>query len=606
MTNETPQTLPAFVNYPDPKLGPDVPYKVEVQSNPVVRGRVLSVLGSVVTSVGWLQNLLWSNAGFDGLRKLRELDNQDNRYDPTVIPIEDPSKAAPYPSSNTQDPDATTGISPGGYHTVAEYHALFKTGKLTPTAVAEALLPLIRRDVTPPGAHSTAFLDSKVEIILAAAAASTRRYKDGSPLGPLDGVPVAVKDEVDLTGYKKSLGSPRDFTSKDDGTSWCVQKWQEAGAVIMGKLTMHELGLDTTNNNPHYGTPLNPHNAEYYTGGSSGGSGYVVGAGLMPIALGADGGGSIRIPATYCGVFGLKPSHGRVSASPSVGIASSTGVIGPLASTMADLEIAYRVMAAPDPSNATSSLFPPPRPVQLDPRQKVLGVYTAWFDQADPAVSSACRAALAHLTSTKGYRLVDISIPLLPEGQIAHAMTILAEISTAIRTDTQGLTSANKLLISVGAKTPSTDFLLAQKLRSLLMRHLAALYKQHPGLIIVTPTTPNAGWPIAGGAADLKWGVSDANMSVRSMTYVWLSNFAGLPSLSVPVGYVDPAQGEGKIPLGFMGMGEWGSEDGLIEWGKDCEGWLNAGLEGGRQRPKNWVDLVELAAAKAGETKTTN
>ena len=112
-------------------------------------------------------------------------------------------------------------------------------GKLTPTAVAKSLLALIAG--TP--AHNVAFLSIKQSRILEAAEASTRRWQAGKALSVLDGVPVAVKDEVDLDGYEKSLGSSQDFTRPGGGTSWCVRKWEEAGAVIIGKLNMHELGL---------------------------------------------------------------------------------------------------------------------------------------------------------------------------------------------------------------------------------------------------------------------------------------------------------------------------------------------------------------------------
>lgn len=130
-----------------------------------------------------------------------------------------------------------------GYYTSADYHALYLSGELTPTAVIETLLPLIRRDVQPAGKHATAFLESQADAIRLAAEASTERYNKGKPIGPLDGVPVAVKDEVHITGYKRTLGTKLDFKHGTDATSWCVKQWLDAGAIVVGKTTMHELGL---------------------------------------------------------------------------------------------------------------------------------------------------------------------------------------------------------------------------------------------------------------------------------------------------------------------------------------------------------------------------
>ena len=314
-------------------------------------------------------------------------------------------------------------------------------------------------------------------------------------------------------------------------------------------------------------------------------------AGLLPVTIGADGGGSIRNPAAYCGIYGLKPSHNRVSQCPTTGLAPSCGVLGPMASSMADLEYAYRIMALPDPSDTISSMFPVP--VQNTAKQdRVIGLYKPWFDLADPSVLNACHAAISHYASS-GYRIIDINIPYTSEGQLAQAITILSEISASVPS-VSGLTPANKILISVGRQTPASDFLLAQKLRNLLMQHLAFLFEQHPGLLIVTPTTPNPGWHISGGAADLKNGVSDANMSVRSMTYVWLANFSGCPAISIPVGRVDAKEGEGKIPVGLMAMGEWGAEDSLIDWGRVGEQWAWEEEEDRMGKPKNWVDVMEL------------
>ncbi|KAL1612883.1 hypothetical protein SLS60_001113 [Paraconiothyrium brasiliense] len=259
---------------------------------------------------------------------------------------------------------------------------------------------------------------------------------------------------------------------------------------------------------------------------------------------------------------------------------------------MADLEVSYRVLATPNPSDHTSNRFSPPRPLgsHSSSPSRTLGIPKGWFDRADPPVQQACHSALQYLISEHGYTTIDIEIPLLHEGQMAHAMTILAETTATVKS-LAGLTPPNKILLSVSRATPATDFLLAQKLRQILMQHLAHLFLTHPGLIIVTPTTPNAGWPIGDG--ELSHGMSDGNTQVRNMEYVWLANFTGLPSIQFPVGYVEPAKGEGTIPVGMMGAGVWGSEEELIGFGYDGEKWLNTVYEGGRRRPEGWIDVLK-------------
>ncbi|KAI9653656.1 MAG: hypothetical protein M1821_007003 [Bathelium mastoideum] len=572
------------------------PYEAPAEAkNPVLRGLPLRAGASLVSSVSAVSSYLWTNAGFTVLRNLPELDQYPPRYDPTVTPF----VASPQPLSSLSalsSPDLASrsppSTAPARFPSIADYHAAYSSGGLTPVDVAEALLPLVRRDVSKRTDHATAFVQTNVAAVRAAAEASTERWKAGKALGLLDGVPIAIKDEVDVEGYERKVGTNHLFETK--GTSWCVKAMIDAGAIVIGKSTMHELGLDTTNNNPNHGTPLNPYNKNYYCGGSSGGSAYAVGAGLVPLALGADGGGSIRIPSSFCGAFGLKTSHGRISRLPTSNAAISTGVIGPMAANMLDLEVGFRVMSVPDSALPSSAHFPPPQPAPRPPTTKLLGLYQPWFDRADPLVRDSCNTALAYLQTTLGYRTVPITIPYLSQGQVAHALTILSEIATS-QPSVKGLTPANQILISVGAHTPARDFLLAQKLRELLMRHLAAIFRQHPGLVVVTPTTPLPGWRIAGGAADLRYGVSDANTSVRNMEFVWLANLCGCPCLQVPVGYVDAVGGGGKVPVGMMGMGEWGKDEDLIGFGYDAEKWLHEGLEGGRQMPENWVDVLGLA-----------
>ncbi|KAL8643643.1 MAG: hypothetical protein Q9226_008219, partial [Calogaya cf. arnoldii] len=469
---------PKFYGYPSSHQGPEAPpYTAPPSNNPVLRGLPLAIVASIATKLSFIGSFLWSNTGFGTLRDIRELDDYEPRYDPTVIKLSRSSDSKAH-----EEASSTVGVeyqeASNRHYSAVYYTSAYKAGKFTPTQVVTGLLDQISGKKR----HSVAFLQIIPEKVLAAAEASTARYKSGQPLSPLDGVPVAVKDEADLDGYEKSLGSSIDYTRKNGGTTWCAQKLDDAGAIIIGKSNMHELGLDTTSNNPIKGTPLNPHNPSYYTGGSSGGSAYAVSSGLVPIAHGADGGGSIRIPAAYCGLYGLKPTHGRVSLFPTNNLATSNGVMGPIASNMTDLELAYRILATPDPSNPISSLFSPPSTSPSSrKRPKIIGICNPWFSTSDPSVLAACNLALDHYTSL-GYETISISLPYLHEAQLAHALTILTEISTPNTTPSilSSLNPANKILLSVGALTPANDFLRAQKLRAVLMSHLAFLWKEYP------------------------------------------------------------------------------------------------------------------------------
>ncbi|KAJ9645597.1 hypothetical protein H2204_001178 [Knufia peltigerae] len=587
-------------NRPQSRESPRVPYKNDAGSNPILRGLPLAIISSIIGSSSYIQNIFWKLNRFDTLKDIQYLHDYEPRHDPTVVPLSSTSEEQE-PSSLTSLPSPTPRASVNNYYTCADYHQLYTSGELTPSAVVEALLPLIRRDVSPAGQYSVGFIDTKVELVRTAAKASTERYRLGKPLSVLDGVPVAVKDEVDLTGYKKTLGSKLDFTDPKDRTAWCIEKWQEAGAVLIGKTTMHEVGLDTTGNNQTWGTPLNPHNNGYYTGGSSSGSAFVVASGIAPITLGVDGGGSIRLPSAFCGIYGLKPSHGRVSSRIDHEFNDTVVVNGPMASSIDDLALAYRIMAQPDPVSNRSSRFPNPllpssQAARLSPgdQKKYLGIDRDWVNRSDPVVLDMFNAAIDHYVKTQGYTVVDINIPLLPEGQKAHALTILSEARSHFSPQQiKKLSWHNQLLLNVaGSHATAQDFLFSQRLRNLQMCHLAWLWEEYPGMLVLTPTTPCAGWKI-GKPSDLTngYGVSDGDMSLRSMEYVYLANFLGCPAISCPMGYTDD-----NVPVGLMAMGEWGSEEQLISFGKEGRGLLEGG-DIRRPRGDNlWVDV--LAASK--------
>lgn len=244
-----------------------------------------------------------------------------------------------------------------------------------------------------------------------------------------------------------------------------------------------------------------------------------------------------------------------------------------------------------------------PRPIKIGvkddaARPNIIGVPESWFARASPVVQKLCRTLIDRLVDQKGYRVVPVEIPFTREGQVAHAITLLTDAATLVP-DTTGLSPANRILLALGRTSPASDYQLAQRLRHVLMRHLAWLWQQHPGMILVTPTSACAGWPVR-SERELAYGISDGDQTMRSMEYVWLANICGVPSISVPAGFAAPGEEEaevadentsGKVPVGLMGTGEWCSEEDLLRFGLDAEE-VGADLQ---RQPPNWVDVVALA-----------
>jgi Asp-tRNA(Asn)/Glu-tRNA(Gln) amidotransferase A subunit family amidase len=276
-----------------------------------------------------------------------------------------------------------------------------------------------------------------------------------------------------------------------------------------------------------------------------------------------------------------------------------------MASSIDDLTLAYRVLAAPPPADIDSiaSEFPNPLLTLTAPPHKTIGIMQPWVARSEPAVKAIFDRMITHLRDTKGYTILDIDIPYLPEGQQAHALTILGELASGIpASGVSSLSPHTKLLISVsGTKSTGTDYIAAQKLRNLLMCHLAHLFTTHKDLLILTPTVPIPGSEIKGGEKDLAYGISDAGSSTRSMEYVYLANFTGCPAINFPAGYVE---GTG-MPVGLMAMGEWGSEEALLAFVKDTTT-TTTELAGGRLKTPHdengesasWVDVIGEAENK--------
>ncbi|KAK4191879.1 amidase signature domain-containing protein [Podospora australis] len=592
-----------FANHPGAKEAPPstLEYHPQQDNNPALRGLPLMLGSILVSNLPIAQKYLWSNAKFAQPKLAPGLAGVPWRIQPNVIPLDDSSSRGILPLDEPQLVIPQSLDLPGRFHSVSDYHELYKSGLATPLDVVEALLPLITRGPDE-SKYARAFTQTKPDEVRRAAAESTARWKRGEQIGILDGAPFGVKDDTEVKGYVSTMGMKVDpsfeyFRTPETETVWPAKKMEEMGAIMIGKMNQHEIGMDTTGCNPSTGTAPNWYNTSYFPGGSSAGAGSALCAGLVPITIGTDAGGSMRIPPAFCGVYGLKPTFNRT-----VSRNSSVCVVGPMTSTVSDLIIAYRVMSQPNPSDPAQNLLGislPPSPSA----PKYLGICRPWIERADPDVLSVFDKALAWLTTKGGYTAVDIKLPYLREGQLAHAATCLTEAADDARSRVSNpsdflkpLNYPNKVLVGTGSQTPAGDYLSYGQIRQTIMSHLAYLWEKYPGMLVLTPTTPIAGWPITPG--DEKYGCSDGNLSIRNMVYAWVANTSGCPAVTVPGGYVPSKQGEGDLPVGIMAMAEWGGEEQLLGWAREMEGYLRE--EGGRRRPREWVDLVSLAKMKGG------
>ena len=222
---------------------------------------------------------------------------------------------------------------------LSELREGYAAGTLDPVAVTEAYLDRIARE----NPRLNAYVAVTAETAREAAEASAARWRAGRPASPIDGAPIAVKDNIDMAGIVTTNGLPGGRRAVADGP--VIARLREAGAVLLGKTNLHEAAFGTTTFNPHWGMTHNPHREGWTAGGSSGGSGTAVAAGLAAAALGSDTMGSVRLPAAYCGCFGLKPTQGAVSLEGVAPLAPSLDHVGPLARTAEDALVLLEVMA---------------------------------------------------------------------------------------------------------------------------------------------------------------------------------------------------------------------------------------------------------------------
>ena len=437
------------------------------------------------------------------------------------------------------------------FPSVADYAKAYRTKSSTPLEVAERVLDAMHRSNAqePP---LRAMLAYNRDDILTQANASALRHKRGRPLSVLDGVPIAVKDEMDLMPYPTKVGTRFMGTGPASEDATIAARLRAAGALLIGKANMHEIGIGVTGHNPHNGTARNPYNLGHYTGGSSSGPASATAAGLCPAALGADGGGSIRIPAAFCGLVGLKTTFGRTSSYGAAPLTWSNDQLGPIGACTADVALLYLLTAGPDPRDPNTLAQPPLSLEGLERRDLRgirLGVYWPWFEHATPSVVAACKEMLEALTA-RGARVVEVVIPELEAGRVGHIVSITSEMATAQERywpkHWKEYSYEARTSLTLARSFTARDYVQALRARTRVTANFMTALEHVEA--IVTPTTACVAPKIPADA--LPDGDSDMTTLLQILRFAPVANFTGLPAISFPAGY--DSQG---MPIGFQAIG---------------------------------------------------
>lgn len=405
--------------------------------------------------------------------------------------------------------------------------AAIANGATTARAVTEAHLDRI-------GALNPtlrAYTDITADRARAAADAVDRARAAGQPLGPLAGVPFAVKNLLDLKGLVTRAGSKinRDHApATADAT--VVTRLEAAGAVCLGALNMGEYAYDFTGQNAHDGNALNPHDLTRMSGGSSGGSGTAAAAGLATLTIGSDTNGSIRVPASLCGLFGLKPTYGRVTRGGTFPFVSSLDHIGPLARCTDDLAASLAVMEGVDPLDPTTRAAPPARPVLPVDALRIAIADDHFARNGKPEAFAAVAAVASALGATR-----TVTLPDAPRARAAAYLITMAEGAALhvdrLRTRPHDFDPDVRDRLLAGALLPADWLIAAQKLRRAYRAAVIDLFNDVD--IILAPATP-AHAP----RGDEKTFVLDGvELPVRPNMGVYTQpiSFIGLPVVAVPV-----------------------------------------------------------------------
>ena len=433
--------------------------------------------------------------------------------------------------------------------TIVEASAALRAGKVSSVELTKQCLANIER-LEP---KLNAFITVTAEHALSQAKKADDELAQGTDRGPLHGIPISLKDLYRTKGIRTTGGSLLFRDHVPDYDCAVVEKLNAVGAVMVGKTGLHELAYGVTSSNPHYGPVKNPWNTECIPGGSSGGSGAAVSAGMSFMSMGSDTGGSIRIPASYCGTVGLKPTYGLVSRYGVLPLGSSLDHMGPLNSCVRDAALTLAAIVGEDErdessvARTTTSYLPPEN---IDLKGIRIGVPDNFFtEKVDPEVMARLRA-MVQLAAGLGAQAEVVRVPDMAAINVIGRVILLSEASALMERHAKDRASFGadvRALLDQGMLLPATDYVNAQRLRSVYRRQFLELFQSID--VLFTPTTPLTAPKI--GQATVVLDGQEEDTRLASTRFVRGINVVGFPALSLPCGF-----DKGGLPIGLQIIGK--------------------------------------------------
>ena len=443
---------------------------------------------------------------------------------------------------------------------IGEIAKLFRAGRLSPVELTQHLLERIREWNPRLNAYITVCEEQALQMAKHAEAELCAKKNKRRDRGPLHGIPISLKDNIYTKDVRTTGGSKilKDFVPLHDAP--VVTALKKAGAVILGKTNMHEFAYGVTTENPHYGPTRNPWDTERIPGGSSGGSAAALAAGLCYGSIGTDTGGSIRIPASLCGVVGLKPGLGRVNPEDVIPLSPTLDFVGPLARSAQDaahLVDPIFIHGNKEPKFLLGSAIPRKRKTKL-------GIPKEFFGEVVDGEVQKTFANALRLLEKQGAQLIEISFPLIADTEDAGNQIAWAEATVyhqeagwyPERSEEYGEDVRTRL--EMGSKVTAVSYLKAREFREKFKAVFHETLAANEIDALVTPTTPIAAPPI--GEETVSIGAASHPVRALLLRLNRPANLVGAPAISVPCGLTK----EG-LPVGLQLIGDWTEEARLLE-----------------------------------------